>query len=274
MKNEIKMALGTTYELLKARKLDDAADIIRNNPIVINEIYPHDDHLYDIWDVAGLQSLPCEWKIYIHVPPDTFVRLEQMLSQIEKQINEDLQNALRHRISDSFSVEIVPHKKNQSECRFASFQLAWQSISYALEKSNGLLMDFDLDKIKEMEESINTKPGNAVLIARTLIEGFAKSIRDYPSFLEGEAVKNNENPGDTIKRIISSLKENKLNTHTGEILETLSSLSKKLAGLRNNCSSSHAGNETPQPRHAQLAAISAIAFITFISEEIIDQKSA
>jgi len=111
MKNEIKMALGTTYELLKARKLDDAADIIRNNPIVINEIYPHDDYLYDNWAVAGLPSLSREWKIYIHVSPDTFVRLEQMLSKIEEQINKDLENALSHRISDSFSVEIVPHKK-------------------------------------------------------------------------------------------------------------------------------------------------------------------
>jgi len=192
MKNEIKTALlGTTHELLKARKFHDAANIIFNNPIDINEIYPHYDYFYDNLDC--LQSLSREWEIYIHVSPDTFVSLEQTRSQIEKQINEDLQNALRHKTSDSFSVEIVPHK-NQSECRLASFQLAWQSISYALKKSNAPPIGFDLDKIKEMEESINTKPENAVLIARTLIEGFAKSIHGRYDFLEGKAVKKQRKP--------------------------------------------------------------------------------
>jgi len=145
MKNEIKTALETTHALLKARKLDDAADIILNNPIEIEAIYPPDYYLYD--DPFLGRPSP-EWKIYIYVSPDAFVRLERMRNQIEEQINENLQNALNHKISDSFSAEIVPHG-NQSECRFASFQLAWKSISYALEKSNGLPTDFDLDEIKK-----------------------------------------------------------------------------------------------------------------------------
>jgi len=125
-----------------------------------------------------------------------------------------------------------------------------------------------------MEESINTEPKNAILIARRLIEGFAQSILNYHDFITEETIKNNKNPGNAIKIVMSSLETKKLNTYTAEILETLSILSKKLAGLRNDCSLAHAGNDTPQPRHAQLAAISAIAFITFISEEIINQQPA
>lgn len=107
--------LATTYSLLIADGLEEAANLLRRHPATAQQTG------YDNWN-GGTET----WDIKLSIPAAEYSRLKQNREQLEEQINSHLRYVVESQTQDWYSVKIVPALESSKNWRTGAAQLTRQ----------------------------------------------------------------------------------------------------------------------------------------------------